>query len=206
MKPSHRFYKVCYRIARIILGIFYYFDVQGKENIPEGAALLCANHSSILDPFFVAFACGAKRHIHIMAKAELYKVPVISAIIRKLGTIRVDRKTSDIHSVKETLNYLKKGEKVAVFPEGTRKPVENAVTAKNGAVKIAKQAKVNIVPMYIPRKKRPFSKITIIIGEPYTIGRQDAKNAQDGYTQLTGELMNKIESMKPADKLNKRSR
>jgi len=197
MKSSYRFYRVCYRIARVILGIIYSFDVQGRRNIPEGAVMICANHSSIIDPFFMAIAFGIDCHIHIVAKAELYKVPVLSAVIRKLGTIRVDRSIQDMNSIRETLSYLKKGEKVAIFPEGTRRPVENAVAAKSGAVKVAEFARVPIIPIYIPRKKTWFSKIHLVIGEPYLIEKRSEKRTPEEYLRLADSLMSKIESLNP---------
>ena len=195
MKSSYKFYKGCYRVARALIGIFYRMRVHGKENIPQGSVLICANHSSILDPFFIAFAFGINNHIHIISKAELYKIPIISTIIRKLGTIRVDRGILDVNSVKETLGYLKNGEKVAVFPEGTRKYEDNAVAAKSGAIKIAERAKVAIIPVYIPRKKPIFHKITIIIGKPYYIKKQAIKQSSVEYSKLADALMDKIKAL-----------
>jgi len=202
MKSSHRFYKGCYRVARVVLGLFYGLKAHGTERIPQGPYIACANHSSILDPFFLAFAFGLSNHMHIIAKAELYKVPVISAIMRKLGTIRVDRGIPDINSVKETLSYLNKGEKVAIFPEGTRTPVENAVAAKSGAVKIAQRANVPVIPVFIPRKKPLFRKIHIVIGEPYYVETHNGKRSSEEYIRLADVLMNKIEALNPIQELH----
>jgi 1-acyl-sn-glycerol-3-phosphate acyltransferase len=118
MKPSYGFYRRSYRIARAALGIFFRFNVTGKENIPDGAAMICANHSSYIDPIFVAFAFGIEHYVHFIAKIELFRVPVLSAIIIKLGAISVDRGVLDVKTIKDTLGYLRKGEKVAIFPEG----------------------------------------------------------------------------------------
>ena len=197
MKPGYRFYRVCYSIARVLLSIAYGFNIQGKDNIPEGAAMICANHSNLIDPFFIAFAFGIKNHLHVIAKAELYKVPILSTVLKKLGTIRVDRDILDVSSVKGTLSYFNIDEKVAIFPEGTRKPEKNAVTAKTGAVKIAEHARVPIVPVFIPRKKPLFSKIHIVIGEPYYIEKQNTRRSSEEYSRLTDALMNKIETLNP---------
>ena len=202
MKPSYRFYKVCYRVARIFLGIFYGLRVQGKENIPEGAAMICANHSSIIDPFLIAFAFSNSYHLHFMAKAEIYKIPVLSAIMRKLGTISVDRSVQDMNSVKETLGYLNKGGQVVIFPEGTRSYVENAVSAKNGAVKVSEYAKAPILPVFIPRRKPLFRKLTLVIGEPYIVEKRREKRSPDEYSRLADSLMSKIESLNPEKNKN----
>ena len=197
MKSSYRFYRWCFRIARVLLGVIYGFGVKGRENIPEGAVMICANHSSIYDPIFIAFAFGIENHVHIIAKAELYKIPILSTIVKKLGAIRVDRGILDVNTVKETFSYLNKGERVAIFPEGTRRSVENAVAAKSGAIKIAEHAKVPIIPVFIPRKKPLFSKISLVIGEPYLIEKSDIKRTPDDYAQLADVLMSKIEAMNP---------
>ena len=112
MKSSYRFYRGCYHVARALFSIAYGFNVLGKENIPKGAAMICANHSSVVDPIFIAFAFGIDCHIRVIAKAELYKVPVLSAVIKKLGAISVDRGILDMDAVKITLGCLKNGEKV----------------------------------------------------------------------------------------------
>ena len=202
MKQSYRFYRGCYRIARALLSIVYGFNIQGKENIPDGAAMICANHSNLIDPFFIAFAFGIKSHLHVIAKAELYKIPILSTVLKKLGTIRVDRDILDVSSVKRTLSYFNINEKVAIFPEGTRKPEKNAVTAKTGAVKIADHARVPIVPVFIPRKKPLFSKIHIVIGEPYYIEKQNIRHSPDEYSRFTEALMNKIEALNPKMRKN----
>ena len=198
MKSSYRFYRACYRIAQAFFGIFYGYKVHGIENVPEGAAMICVNHSSLYDPVLAALACGIGNHLHIIAKEELYRVPVLSAVITKLGAIKVDRGTLDVKSVKETFTYLNKGEKVAIFPEGTRRPVEGAVSARSGAIKLAVQAKVPIVPLFIPRKKPLFRKIRIFIGEPYVIEKQSVKRTSEEYSRLADALMDKIEGLNPA--------
>ena len=197
MKTGNGFYKGCYRLARAMTAVFYRLRVSGRENIPEGAALVCANHSSLLDPFLIAFAFGVEHHMHIIAKAELFRIPVVSGILRRLGMISVNRGILDIATIKDTLNYLKNGEKVVIFPEGTRATEDGAVSAKGGAVKIAERAGVPLVPLHIPRKKPLFGKIQVNIGEPYYIDRQPQKRVPDDYIRLSGILMERIKLLSP---------
>ena len=197
MKSSYRFYRGCFRIARVLFGVLYGLNVKGAENLPQGAFLVCANHSSNLDPLFVAMACGIENHMHIIAKAELYRIPILSAVIKKLGAIRVDREIADMNTIKETLNYLKNGEKVAIFPEGTRNSEKGVISAKSGAAKIAERANVPIVPIYIPRNKPLFHKIHIVIGEAYTVGKPAARRAPEEYMLIVDDIMDKIEALNP---------
>ena len=195
MKTSSRLYRSYYRLARFFIGLFCRFSVSGAAYIPEGAALVCGNHSSNLDPFLVAFALGIHNHAHIIAKAELYKIPVVSSILRKLEMIRVDRGISDLAAVKDSLRYLKNGEKVVIFPEGTRVSEDDAASAKIGAIKLAERASVPILPVFIPRKKPLFRRISIVIGESYVLEKQDKKRTPDDYERLTVDLMERIKSL-----------
>jgi len=127
VKSSYRFYKWGFRAVRIIFYLLYFYKITGRENVPKGAAIICPNHSSLIDPILVALACGIEHHIHYIAKIELFRVPIVSFVIRKLGAISVDRDTSDTSTIKATFGYLKKNEKVGIFPEGRRIPA-NKVT------------------------------------------------------------------------------
>jgi len=197
MTPSYKFYRVIYRIARFLVGIVYGLDISGRENIPDGAAMVCANHSDYIDPFLVAFAFGIDHQLHIIAKAELFKIPIISPILKKLGMISVNRGISDVSTIKSTLSYLKNGEKVAIFPEGTRVSTDDAISAKSGAVRLAERAVVPIVPVFMPRKKPLFHKIPVVIGTPYIIERQSEKRTAEDYATLSDKLMEKIKALDP---------
>ena len=109
-------YKIFYTIVRPFVGLYYPMKFIGKENIPEGGALVCANHSSAIDPFFLAFALGKKRPICAMAKESLMGIPVIGKILKLVGTFGVKRGASDIHAVKHAMEQLKKGRICGVVP------------------------------------------------------------------------------------------
>jgi 1-acyl-sn-glycerol-3-phosphate acyltransferase len=170
--------------------------VIGKENIPETAGIVCSNHSSNIDPFLIAFAFGLKEQMHIIAKAELFKIPVISQILKKLGMISVNRGVLDAAAVKATMTYLKNGKKIVIFPEGTRVLKDDAIAAKTGAVKVAERAGIPIIPLFLPRKKPLFRKMTMVIGEPYYIEKKGPKRTMENYTQLSDEMMEKIFELK----------
>jgi 1-acyl-sn-glycerol-3-phosphate acyltransferase len=190
--------KVCFYIARGLFGTLYRLEFRGRENIPDGAAMICSNHSSMLDPILISLTFGIDHHPHYIAKSELFKVPFLSFVIQRLGAISVHRKTVDLAMIKETLSYFKNGDKVAIFPEGTRSMEASTTNAKLGAVKIAERAEVSIVPIFIPRKKKMFKKIITVIGEPYRTCKQGGKRTAEVYDALAVELMRKIEALNPS--------
>jgi len=194
-KASYKFYRFCFRLADPVIRFFRPFEVVGKENLIGGAAMVCSNHSAMIDPFQIALAFGIDTNIHVLAKIELFRIPVVSTILWKLGMICVDRSINDIASIKTSLGYLKKGKKVVIFPEGTRATEYDANSAKSGAVKLAERAEVPIIPVYIPRRKPFFRKSKLVFGQPYFIEKIKGKRSIAEYAKLSEELMSKIQAL-----------
>lgn len=189
---QRKWYLFLYYITYPIGKLLYPSKFTGRENIPEGAAILCPLHSSMLDPFLVSHAMGKEHFCHHLAKESTRHIPIIGKIMEKVGSIFVRRGEQDLDAYRSSIRALKAGEKLMVFPEGTRVHGEDAVEAKVGVIRMAVKAHVPLVPVYIPRDKKLFHRINIVIGEPYYI-----ENAGRGdYERLAGELMKKIWALK----------
>jgi len=180
-------YHFVYSALRPLCALLYPLRILGRENIPEGPAIICANHSNYIDPILIAYAFTKKHWIHFMAKIELFKIPVLGWILRKIGTFPVDRGSADIGSIRTAMRYLKEGAKVMIFPEGTRVSADDAVAAKSGAVRLASKLKVPIIPVHIPRGKKIFRRVLLIIGKPYQVTASAGE-----YDSAAGELMHRI--------------
>lgn len=162
-----RAYKFFYSIVIPFFRILYRVKITGRVNIPEGASVVCANHTSMLDPFFVAMAFGVREPLVFMGKIELFKVPVIGAILRSIQAIAVDRGSTSVATLREAINRLKEGRKVMIFPEGTRVRENVDVSgAKTGAAMMACRAGTSMLPIYVSPKRRVFSRVDVIIGKP----------------------------------------
>ena len=95
-----------YVVIRFLLGLparlLFRIRRKGAKNEPtraEGPYLVCANHQTLLDVIFIA-ASLKRQQPHFMAKAELFKVPVIGWLVRKLGAFPVSRGKGDVGAVK----------------------------------------------------------------------------------------------------------
>ncbi len=185
-------YKFLYTIVRPFVGLYYPMKFIGRENIPEGGALVCGNHSSAIDPFFLAFALGKRRPLSIMAKESLLNIPVLGKLLKSVGTFPVKRGASDIHAVKHALEQLEKGEYVALFPEGTRVKSREEGAPKTGAAMMACRTGVPVLPVYIPLPKKPFRINRVYIGTPYVMEFEGKRATNPDYERLTVELMDKI--------------
>ncbi len=167
------------------------------EQIPDGPLIVCANHTSNLDPLLVSMAAGLDWHIQYMAKRELFSVPIIGAVIKAVGAFSVDRDNNDVRAVKKAMSLLRKGDKVGIFPEGRRVLHHEQTQAKNGAVMIADKMSVKIMPVYVTEHKRLFGRIDVVFGTPYDVNPDRRKLTSDDYTVLADELMARIFALEP---------
>lgn len=198
---QYRVYSILYWIVKVVMFFFYRIKTTGEENIPEGGAIFCGQHSAMFDPLYFCISVKRKNHFHMMAKKELERVFVVGKVIAGAGSFFVDRKKNDIGAIKTALKLLKSGEKVVIFPEGTRASEDNEVEAKTGAVRIAEKAGVPVVPVSIPRKKPIWHTMHIVIGEPYYINTEKQKLLPDDYRKIADDLMNRIYALEPAEKV-----
>ena len=186
-------YIVLWPVFRILLPT----KAVNKGNLPERGALYCANHTRTNDPLFVAYALGLSRQIHVMAKDEIMHWPVIGWILKKGGIFGVKRGQNDIGAVRTALKYLKNGENLLLFPEGTRHQDGDMGDAKRGAAMLAVRTGVPIVPIYIPAEKKWFRFTPVVFGEPYYPKVAGRKGTTEEYQAIADDLMARIEALRP---------
>ena len=168
-KKKRRFYRVVKFLLGKIVGFFLGVRVKNKDKeIFDKPFILCANHTSLLDAIVIVIAM--KNQIRYMGKKEIFKIPLLNLFIKAMGAFPVDRKKGDVAAIKKTLEILKGGECVGIFPQGTRRPYENPrdTEVKDGIGMMASRAGVGIVPVYIKNKSgkvKWFHKNTVIIGD-----------------------------------------
>ncbi|MGA8871580.1 MAG: lysophospholipid acyltransferase family protein [Candidatus Acidiferrales bacterium] len=122
--------------------------VEGIENIPSGACIFAANHASNLDAPILFPAIP--RRISVLAKRELFGLPVLGLGMRLAGFVAVDRAGKQAGSgVAAAVSTLKDGLSVFIFPEGTRSRDGRLQPFKTGAFVTAIEAGVPIVPVAI---------------------------------------------------------
>jgi 1-acyl-sn-glycerol-3-phosphate acyltransferase len=143
-----------------------------------GGAVLASNHVSYLDFIFAGYgAQPARRMVRFMAKHEVFKHRVSGPLMRGMHHIPVDR-TAGQASFQQALDALRAGEVVGIFPEATISRSFTVKEVKSGAVRLAAEAGVPLLPTAVWGTQRLWTKgrpksltqrhvpITIIIGEP----------------------------------------
>lgn len=192
----NKVYAVLYPILFFFFSIVHPNRCIGRKNLPEGGALLCGNHTTMSDPIYVVCAVGHRPQCRVMAKAELMKIPVLGWLLKKAGIIGVSRGKADVGAIKEAMRALKNGEKLLMFPEGTRVEEGGEGAAHAGAAMLAARTGVPVMPIYIPRKKRWFRRTTIVFGEPYYPDFPGKRPTPEDYARISAELMERIYALK----------
>lgn len=164
------FYSGCKKCFAGLVRAIFRVKIVGADNEPaDGTFLICANHISEADPVILG-AC-LKHNPRYMAKKELMSVPLLGWLITALGAYPIDRGGNDVAAVRKTIELLKSGESVIMFPQGTRyKGVDPAGTKfRNGCAMIAVRAGTPVLPIYIETKGyrvRLLRRVTVKIGKP----------------------------------------
>lgn len=166
--------------------------IKGRENIPEGAVVICCNHSSFSDPIYLLGNARLPEPVPIMAKQELMKIPVLGWVYRKLGAIPLDRSGNDLVAIKTAMKNLRDGMKLLIFPEGTRVRKGKKSEPHIGAVMLAVRTGTMILPCYVTAKKRFWRRIDVVYGKPYMPKTSTAKPGNEELLKLSEEMMAKI--------------
>ena len=130
--------------------ILFPFKLVRKEKVKDGACVLVGNHYRIWD--IVHMACTTREKVHFITKKELYKNKFLAHLCDIVEAIPVSRDGQDAKAVMTALRYLKNGDKISMFPEGTRNRTdEDLLPLKGGAAMFAIKAKAPVYPVMCPR-------------------------------------------------------
>lgn len=182
------FYRIVRPLIRTFLVVVYRPKYLGCEHIPcKGGVILAGTHTNNFD--CLALMSATKRPIHFLGKHTLFK-GMKRYLFRAMGVIPVDRTKSHNHeAMMKAVKVLKGKGVIGIFPEGTINRTGEAIMPfKMGAVKMACDSHVPIVPFAIRGEYRPFKKgLEIEFGEPLTV--------EDNLEQNNYELMYRVKSL-----------
>ena len=193
---KNTFYINLHFILRPIIKVIFPFSVTGVEHLPaDKPVVLCLNHTNAVDPVVLAFALPRTYPIRIMAKKQLFSIPGLNWLIRKLGAFPVDRGHNDINAVKSSIGALRDGYSLMIFPEGTRIKDGRRIEPQSGAAMIAIRSGVDMVPVYLSANDRLFRKTRIVIGTPYAPVYTGRKGTAEEYQRNIDEVMDRVYAM-----------
>ena len=187
------------------------FQMTGTEHVPrQGGALLAYNHIGYVDFVYGGLAANPSgRLVRFMAKRELFDHRWVGPLMRSLHHIEVDR-GDGIDSFRTAVDHLRRGEAVGIFPEATISRAMELKEFKTGAVRIAAEAGVPLVPVIMWGTQRMMTKdhprdfsrgktIAITVGEPmYPTGDDPVGDTARLHAQMS-QMLRETVAAYPAD-------
>ena len=160
------FYGFAKAVTGGLLSLLFHMQYRGRENIPEeGGVIVACNHQSYLDP--VIAAQKIPHQLRFMAKAELFKVPVLGFIIRHLNAFPVERGKGDTGAIDYAVETIKSRHCLLIFPEGTRSKTGELLRPRSGISVIAHRTGADVLPVSIAfsHGRRFRSRVVVTYGE-----------------------------------------
>jgi 1-acyl-sn-glycerol-3-phosphate acyltransferase len=200
-------YTILKNCVLVVARVLFRLQARGREHIPRsGPVLLVANHSSLADPPLVGAV--TPRPVSFMAKAELFEIPLLGGLIRRLNARPVRREGADLGAMRTALRVLEHGGTLLIFPEGTRGQEGVLRDAKAGAGMLAVSSGAAVVPVYIQgsgrawprgqRLPRPV-KITVTFGAPLSFASAEGtRSKKESYEAASQAMMAAIARLKDA--------
>lgn len=198
-------------IAFIAIPIFEFFGryrMRGLDNIPKrGAVVIAVNHITNFDPLTTAYLVWRSGRVpRFLAKASVFKVPLLGWLVRFTGQIPVERGSGGPDSLAGAAKLLADELAVIVYPEATltRDPDEWPMRGKTGAVRLALEHGIPLVPAahwgvqrILPRyggrlRFFPRSNVEMLVGPPLDLSPWQGRTDSAAYAEATTALMNEI--------------
>ncbi len=172
-----------FQFARILVSIFSTLFYPSRLIHPErleqmdAPYILIANHQSMMDPLLLA-AHLSRYEIRFMGKRELTKFAPLRWIVNHLHMIPVSRHQTDMSAMRASMDALKNGHVLGMFPEGTRfREGEPMAHIESGFIILALRSRVPLLPVYVHGVPRPFSRVDLVVGEPISFDALKQDNA-----------------------------
>jgi len=170
-------------LLRFPLRVFFRrVETEGLERVPrDGPLMFVLNHpNSLVDPVFVM--CLSPRPVSFLAKAPLFRIPLVGWLVRAAGSIPVQRRQdpgADLSKNREMFSrvreHLAHAGAVALFPEGTSHSDPRLKPMKTGAARIALGAQAEVplriqaVGLFYTDKHTFRSAALVYFGEPFEV-------------------------------------
>lgn len=200
MSPT---YRVCHTLARSIAHVWFDHKVIHPERlIEDGPALIVCNHVSFIDPPMVGIAY--RKPIWFLARKSLFR-GFGAWLYPRLNVIPVDQEQPDMTGLKNIIRLLQKGERVLLFPEGSRSWDGAPQAGEPGVGLVIAKTGVPVQPLRLfgaheamPRGTtlpRP-GRVRLVVGHPVVFSAEErAARDRDGYTRLSNQVMQAIAAL-----------
>ncbi|GAB6065066.1 lysophospholipid acyltransferase family protein [Aquifex pyrophilus] len=193
------FFLPAWRVLTPLLKAILRLEVIGRENIPTGPCIVASNHRSHLDPPVLNLVFSDP--LVFLAKEELFKPP-LGYLLKHMRAIPVRRSAEDLSVLEKSVELLRSGCKVCIFPEGTRANPGEFRRPKPGVGYMAVKSGFPVLPVYIEGTDRILprgaklpkpGKVKVVIGKPVSYGglEPSVKN----FKKVSLDIMERIKEL-----------
>lgn len=179
--------------------LLFPFRLHGCKKVGKGACIYVSNHYCLWDVFYPAHTTW--EGIHFMAKESILRAPVLGYVARRLGVIGAMRDGSDVRTIMDSMKVLKNGEKLSLFPEGTRNKVsdEEFLPFHGGAAMLAVKTRTPVIPIVICNRPKLFHMTHVVVGSPVELSEYYGKKlTPEEYAQADEKLAGMLYDMRAA--------
>lgn len=176
-----------------IHALIYPFRLHGRKKVGKGACIYVGNHYCIWDVFYPAHTTW--EGVHFLAKMSILEAPILGPVAKRVGVIGAMRDGTDVRTLMDSMRVLKNGEKISMFPEGTRnmKSDEEFLPFRGGAALMAIKTKTPIVPFVICNRPHVFHMTHVMFGEAIELSEfYDRKLTPEDYEAADQLLVNRL--------------
>jgi 1-acyl-sn-glycerol-3-phosphate acyltransferase len=189
----------------LIYSVFFRLRIEWIGKVPDtGPAILISNHCSAWDPPLTVIA--TPRPVYFMAKEELFHMPVFSFVLPRIRVFPVRRGVADRQAIRTSLEILRRGELLGMFPEGTRSKDGVLSPAEPGAAMFALRSQAPVIPVALINTHRILKKgsflapLTVRVGEPVDLSQwYDQKATGPVLEQAGAKMMQALADLLPAE-------
>ncbi|NLG26162.1 MAG: 1-acyl-sn-glycerol-3-phosphate acyltransferase [Clostridiales bacterium] len=186
-----RLYRRIRAVARALMLVLFPIRASGMEHVPPGGAgMLCINHISLIDP--IAVACAMQRPVHFIGKRELFKGRFLAWFLGSLGALPVNRGGSDLAAMRASLQVLKNGGLLGVFPQGHRYKKDDVHELETGAAMLALRSGAPVIPVHIAPGYRLFRRLRVRVGAPVDLSDLGGKVDADAMREVSRRIADAI--------------
>ncbi|WP_062198294.1 lysophospholipid acyltransferase family protein [Massilibacterium senegalense] len=183
-------YNISKKTVKALYSFLFKVEVIGLEHTNiDGPVIVCANHISNYDPPLLGITFPQK--IHFMAKAELFKVPVLSTLLTDFGAFPVSRGAGDKKALRAGLQILKDGKVLGLFPEGHRSKDGSFGEPQSGVGFFALKSDATVIPCAIISTYKFKKRVRIVYGEPVDLSELKEKRgaSKDAAKKIMDEII-----------------
>ena len=200
-KKGRHIMKLLNFLRVLVLPVYYLlrpYRYFGNRKVKDGACIYISNHYGLMDPAYVASTTW--EGIHFVGKKEILSTPVLGFLARRVKMISVNRDGHDVRGLLDCFKCLKNGEKICIYPEGTRnKKGGEMLPFRHGAAVMAIKCRVPIIPLVIYKKPKFFRCTDILIGEPIELSEYyDKKLSEEELKEVDEYLRQHMIQMREA--------